>query len=318
MLGAKRARLYDHDGAPVAGFNALVLDWLSDRTEIREHATPKAFPLLRRAYELEFNALISAGDRQADVHRALIGNLTELMFHNDISGHLAERLSAERINPQGFRTALAQGVAKNTGENFINAIIFAIADCLADQDRILVDKGLPVPLKPLLTLTKRFEGRRSPPREIEIKIESDLAIWDRDNPHQAIVVSAKTRLKEIFHIGTMWKILYDMIGDAYLLKKWDLAAAPRPLEMLYCFATADMIHAGGTRTQGPDVERPVVRNLIAMDASFFDYVFVSKMGIGHAADELDLKLGREALFHELGCLLDLIEQKFAATGLELR
>ena len=70
-----------------------------------------------------------------------------------------------------------------------------------------------------------------------------------------------------------------------------------------------MVAKGGRKTQGSDVERPQPRNLIAMDASFFDYVFVSKTGIPHVANTIALGT-RGALFHELGCLTKLIEQKF--------
>jgi hypothetical protein len=223
---------------------------------------------------------------------------------------LAQRLSAAPINEGGFRTALSQGFAKNAGENFINVIVYALADLLQGQDEVLVDKGTPRPLRDLLTLRRSFVDPHGATREITIPIESDLAVWRRSNPAEALIVSAKTRLKEIFHVGTMWKIFFDMLDDDYCLEKWGLEGPGTDLEMRYVFATADNIPSGGTHTQGPDVERDDVRNLIAMDASFFDYVFVSKSGIDHVASELDLDAGREALFHELGCLIQLVEQQF--------
>jgi len=70
-----------------------------------------------------------------------------------------------------------------------------------------------------------------------------------------------------------------------------------------------MVKEGGRKSQGPDVEREEPRNLIAMDASFFDYVFVSKSDIPHVSATLELP-DKEALFHELGCLWNLVEQKF--------
>ena len=308
------ARLYG-GGRPVADFNQSILRWLSGDLRLAEHATPKAFEALRIAYDLEVDNLLrvkrpSRGLWEAS--QAVLSNLTSLMLGNDISGLLSERLSAERINPRGFRTALAQGVAKNTGENFINLITYAVAKCLAHQDEVLVDKALPPSVRPLITLEKVFESSfpRPAKRKIEIKIESDLTIFSRSDPSRAIVVSAKTRLKEIFHIAVMWKLLFDSIGDKYMMKRWQLVAPNKRSDILLVFATADMIPPGGTRTQGPDVERDEVRNLIAMDAAFLDYVFVSKSGIPHVANELDVLSGREALFHELGCLLDLIEQKF--------
>ena len=106
-------------------------------------------------------------------------------------------------------------------------------------------------------------------------------------------------------------MLFDILEDAHCQEKWglDRASEEDVSKALYVFATADMVAKGGRKTQGPDVERSEPRNLIAMDASFFDYVFVSKTGIQHV--ENSIKLGvRGALFHELGCLVDLIEQKF--------
>jgi hypothetical protein len=240
----------------------------------------------------------------------MLSSLTDLLFGDDISATLAARLSQERINQQGVRSALAQGFVKNTGENFINVIVYALADLLSGQDDVLVDKGLPVPVRPFITTKRSFTGADGTIREISIPIECDIAIWHRQRPAEAIIVSAKTRLKEVFHIGTMWKLLYDMLGDDYCRTKWGLAGPTEKPDMLYVFATADMVRPTGTRTQGPDVERDTVRNLIAMDASFFDYVFVSKAKIAHVSETLDLRKGREALFHELGCLVSLISQRF--------
>lgn len=142
-------------------------------------------------------------------------------------------------------------------------------------------------------------------------------------PPYAIVVSAKTRLKEVFHIGTMWSLLLAIMSDEYCLQKWNLktnASVEDLASISYVFATADMIPETGERTQGADVGRTEVRNLIAMDAAFFDYVFVAKpkQGYVHIADSLDMEQGREALFHQLGCLLDLIEQKFGPIGFSYR
>lgn len=303
-------RLYTPDGQPTNGFNRLVKGWLDESIRVSEHATPAAFSGARRAYDQAIAAVKQTGLGAAETHAQMLSNLSDLMEGDDLSAELAERLSDANINEGGVRTALSQGFSKNVGENFINLIAYALADLLEGQDQILVDKGTPRPLKELLTPTKIFEGTTSGRRDIEVKIECDLAIWERDKPECAIVVSGKTRLKEIFHVGTMWKILFDMIGDEHSESKWGLRTADRELDMQYVFATADLIPRGGARTQGPDVERDDVRNLIAMDASFFDYVFVSKTGIGHVASELDFDGGREALFHTLGCLIGLISQKF--------
>jgi hypothetical protein len=310
-LRQRKHRLF-RDGKPTENFNASVHAWLREELPVVEHNKPAAFAPLRIAIDLELDNLEAAGQSRAEARRTLLSNLTTLMFGNDISGHLSQRLSAANINPAGFRTTLAQGVAKNTGENFINAIAYVLSEHLTGQDDVLVDKGLPAPLRPFLTMMRAFEGSKSGERRLQLVVESDVAIWRKEHPAQAIIVSAKTRLKEIFHIATMWKLLYDMLGDPYCLAKWGIEGPVEPPEMVYVFATADMIPAGGTNTQGPDVEREEVRNLISADASFFDYVFVSKTGIGHVSAELDLTVGREALFHELGCLLDLVEQKLDA------
>src|SRR5262249_38235215 len=156
-------------------FNSLVLGWLQERLIVREHRPPAAFTELRHAYDLEVDNVRAISKTRLptwQAHKAVLSNLTELMLGHDVTGLLSKRLSAESINPGGFRTALAQGVAKNTGENFINAITYGLAACLAHQDVVLVDKGLPPPLRPFLEFSKRFTGRLSGPRAISIKLES--------------------------------------------------------------------------------------------------------------------------------------------------
>jgi hypothetical protein len=236
------------------------------------------------------------------------------MFSHDLSEELKQRLDPALINAGGFRTTLSQGVAKNVGENFVNLLVFALASLLEDQDDILVDKGLPPALKSALTLQREVQLQSSI-KTIEIPLEGDLAIFSRTDPLNAVVVSAKTRLKEVFHIGTMWALFFDMIGDTHCLAKWQLTGdvTVDRRRLSYVFATADMVNSEGAKSQGPDVERDEPRNLIAMDASFFDYVFVSKSGIPHVATTLNFGSPKEALFHELGCILDLVEQKFGIT-----
>ena len=311
---AKKLSLYDKNGIPNPGFNGAVLGWLRGTVSLKEHVPPAAFDLLRSAYDLELDTLLKGGLPRWQAHRVLLSNLTGLMLGNDITGQLSSRLESVTINPRGFRTALAQGVAKNTGENFINVTVYAIADSLAHQDDVLVDKGLPPSLRDCLTLKKTITEQKTGERTLKATVEGDLCVFSRSAVAQGIVASAKTRLKEVFHIGPMWKMLFDMIGDEYCLNKWGFNANSTRPEVAYVFATADMIPPGGTKTQGPDVERDEVRNLIAFDASFFDYVFVSKQGISHVATKLDLSGPREALFHEMGCILDLIDQKFAPFG----
>lgn len=287
----------------------MVNEWLSDRLTPAEHSPAVAFEPVRRQYDARL-ATFPGGENQREIHRALLSNLTNLLLGVDITGHLGRRLSGELLNDGGgFRSAQSQGAAKNNGENFVNAIVYALSDLLAGQDEILIDKGVPPRLKDALHLkrTVRLAGGEE---ILQIPIECDFAIYQRSNPLNAIVISAKTRLKEVFHVGTMWKLFFDMTGDDYCKAKWSLSSTAEVSEILYCFATADMVPPGGAATQGPDVERPSPRNLIKMDASFFDYVFVSKPAIGHVSSRLDLSRGREALFHELGCLIDLIEQKF--------
>lgn len=324
--------LYTKSGSPCANFNKFIVGWLDEALQVSSHKTPIAFEPLRIAYNKMLQvALDSSTDPtlpEWQAHRTLLSTLTNMMLETDITSILRERLSSENINIGGTRTALGQSLLKNTGENFINIIVYVIARLLAHQDEVLVDKGLPPPLRPLLTMQRTFEGSESGEDKLNITIETDLSIFSRSNPGNAIIISAKTRLKEVFHIGTMWKLFFDMLEDEYCQRKWNLkvgtseqdlwgmlAEPPKP-EILYVFVTGDMISDKGTNTQGPDVIRPEPRNLIKMDASFFDYVFVShtKDQYDHISDSLDLQRGRETLFHEPGCLLDLIEQKFAPLG----
>jgi hypothetical protein len=311
---SSKARLYEADGTPAVGFNRMIGGWLDGSLMVREHSAPAQFDELRNAYDAALDALEQTDLTRRQAHFKLLSELTDLIQGQNLSTALATRLSAAPINEGGFRTALSQGFAKNAGENFINLIVYALADILAEQDEVLVDKGTPPPLRELLLLRRKFQVADGSARELTIPIESDLAIWRRSRPTEAIIVSAKTRLKEVFHVGTMWKLFFDMLDDEYCQAKWGLQGPELASEMRYVFATADNIPAGGSRTQGPDVERPEVRNLIALDASFFDYVFVSKSGISHVATSLDVRLGREALFHQLGCLVSLVEQQFGIAG----
>jgi hypothetical protein len=251
----------------------------------------------------------------------MLSGLTDLFFGIDIRPELEARLSSELPNVNSFRSQLSQGLAKNTGENFINVIAYALADALIDQDEVLVDKNLPPHLRDILTLKRTFTGTVTGSVELELPIESDLTIFSRSNPTSAIIVSAKTRLKEVFHIGTMWALFFGMLDDQYCQRKWGLKRAldVSTKDMQYVFATADLIaeKEEGTKKQGPDIriDQPM-RNLLSADASFFDYVFVSKQGRYGVSETLNLNKGREALLHELGCLLDLIEQKYL--NVELR
>lgn len=305
-----RVRLYGDDGTPHSDFNVVVGGWLEGRIELREHRRPAAFDGVRDEYARAISTAVREGFSCRDAHREALSNLTDLLFGYDLTAELKAKLDPDTVNPTGFRTTLSQGVAKNIGENFVNLIVYALAEVLGYQDEVLVDKGLSPTLKELLQL-KRTVPLRTGSKEIKIPIEGDLAVFSRSDPVNAIVLSAKTRLKEVFHIGTMWKMLFDALSDVHSLEKWGLVpnSDMSPEQVLYVFATADMVPRGGRRTQGPDVERDEPRNLIAMDASFFDYVFVSKSDIAHVGKTITLGM-RDALFHELGCLIDLIEQKF--------
>lgn len=316
MKKRTRIRLYGPHGAPASDFNSLVRRWLTEELAVAEHTKPAAFAGLRIAYDAIIKDLVARGQSARDAHRATLSSLTQLMFSHDLTEELKGRLASSLINDTGFRTTLSQGVAKNVGENFVNLLVFAIATLLEHQDEILVDKGLPPALKTALTLHREV-NLQSGTKQIQIPLEGDFAVFSRSDPLSAVVVSAKTRLKEAFHIGTMWALFFDMIDDPSCLTRWQLTADANVTrsKLCYAFATADMVNAGGKKSQGPDVERPEPRNLIAMDASFFDYVFVSKTGIPHVATTLNYGTQREALFHELGCILDLVEQKF---GVNLR
>jgi hypothetical protein len=308
----KSEYLYCRDGSPTTSFNSKVKAWLSGKILLAEHSKPAAFEESRQLYDALIEELITSSclSRRA-AHRSLLSSLTEdLIFKVDLSAELAKRLPPGLISKRGIRSTIAQGVLKNMGENFVNLIVYALADYLGEQDNVLVDKGIPPSLKSELGLKRKFIGI-SERRDLELGIECDFCIFSRSNPLNSIIGSAKTRLKEVFHVGTMWKILFDMIGDPYCRKKWGLAAGGTTQDMLYIFATSDSIREGGVNSQGPDLKENGVRNLIAADASFFDYVFVSKTGLKYVSKSLSLKGGKESLFHELGCLLDLVRQKFS-------
>ena len=303
-------RLYQPDGQPCRDFNLLIRQWLECSIFVLGHQRPAAFDGVRDAYNTAVATARRAGLSVRDANRVAMSDLTTMLFGHDLATELAARLTGETVNPTGFRTTLSQGVAKNVGENFVNVVVYALTDLLAHQDEVLVDKGMPPQLKQALGL-KRVVPLKTGAKEIRIPIEGDATIFRRSNPLDAIVISAKTRLKEVFHIGTMWKMLFDCISDPHCLAKWGMSRVTNDdiSRVLYTFATADMVAKGGRKTQGPDVERTTPRNLIAMDASFFDYVFVSKTGIAHVENSLTLGT-RGALFHEMGCLIELIEQKF--------
>lgn len=249
-------------------------------------------------------------------HRLMLSSLSALMAGMSFANPAVRR---ELINEGGVRSLSSQSAFKNTGENFVNLIVYALADALAGQDEVLVEKKTPnTCLKDMLKVEREFDCQIERYRKLSFRIEVDICIFSRSKPTNAIIVSAKTRLKEVFHLITMWKLFFDMVGDDHCGQKWNLKwpSSSRLDGTMYVAATADMIPKTGKRTQGPDVERKHLRPLIAADASFVDYAFVSKPRgtepdqLEHVADALALRGQREAPFHELGCLLDLIAQKF--------
>src|ERR1035441_3175731 len=284
-LSSPRIRFYDKNREPIAGFNEHLIAWLSgDGRYLR--STPKAFEKLLYNYKQTVEDAIGLpgpgeGTRWAAQPLALSG-LTDVLFGVDLRPELAARLTHQEINPAGFRTTLSQGVAKNTGEHFINLTAYALADALKFQEKVLVEKGLPPHLHAPLILLRDVETGATPTKTvIKIPIEVDLCIYLRSDPTNAILVSAKTRLKEVFHIAVMWKLFFDFCADEHCLSRWGLrpkvrTEKPITSNMIYTFATADMIRKTGRETQGPDIERGEIRNLINMDASFMEYVFVSK------------------------------------------
>jgi hypothetical protein len=313
-----RVRLYGSDGVPVGSFNTKVCGWLQDEVSLVEHQPPAAFSYLRKSYDAEFSLLTNEFG-PVNAHKILLSDLTRLMLGVGLGKGLAGRLTNKRITEGGFRTTRSQGQAKNSGENFVNLIVYAVARLLAGNDEVLVDKGLPPQLRTALTLTRSVQIDQQA-SNVRIPIEGDMSIFSRRDPLNAIVISAKTRLKEVFHVGTMWAMFFKMLNEPTLLRKWSISrvSAESTERTIYSFATADMIPPGGRKTQGGDVERGEIRNLIKMDASFFDYVFVSKPNISHVARTLKFEGFREGLFHELGCLIDLIFQKFPESRLNIR
>lgn len=308
----KKMSLYEA-GKPRPDANARVAEWLSGSVSLREHAPVKAFSGARVLLDAALNTALSNGEDLRSAARKTLSGLTTFMFAQSLDDALGY-LSVETINAGGFRTARSQGFAKNWGENFVNSIVYVLARAYEHHPLVVVAKGTP----PLLR--NRLESTRLVPlhgskEKIKIGIECDLCVYRRDDPERCVVVNAKTRLKEVFHIGTMWALLFDIMTDPELRKRFGIVA-DKPLDRRkarYVFATADSVNTDGAKTQGGDVERDEPRNLIKMDALFFDYVFVSKEGIGHVAKKLDASGTREAVFHELGCLVDLIDQIVASS-----
>lgn len=283
-------------------FNDRIKGWLEGDVHLKSHKTPKTFDQLLNPYQKYLDDLEKNGS--ANPCKEINNHLTDLMFGVDISKSLTVRLSQDTLSG-GFRSQVSQGIAKNAGENFVNLMVYNLACNLADTG-LCVDKGLHPTLNEEMRLTKSMLSTN-----LTIPIEGDLCIFDFNDPLNAIVISAKTRLKEIFHVGTMWALFFQIARDEQLMTKLGIEGRARRLDNVsYCFATADMIPPGGRKSQGPDIERESVRNLIKMDASFFDWVFVSKSGIPHTGKSIGSDMTRDAFFHELSCLYDLIDAKF--------
>jgi hypothetical protein len=296
----ERADLYQADSSE--RFNSMVVDWLEGKAKVVNHSEPMTFGLLLKPYAAHLDGLRKSGSTYPE--KEMLNHLTDLLLGMDLKSELEKRLSSSP-GKGGFRSQVTQGIAKNVGENFVNLIVYNMARNLGSTG-LCVDKGLPPALKKEMTLSKKMLGS-----EILVPIEGDLCIFNWKDQTQAIVINAKTRLKEIFHVGTLWKILFDISKDEVLMRRWGFSPPARRLDAVcYCFATADMIPRGGVKTQGPDVDVDDPRNLIKMDASFFDWVFVSKSGIGHTGKGIDGSLERKNFFHELASVYDLIEHWF--------
>jgi len=304
----KKKALYDN-GRPTTGFNSLILQWLKGEELLTEHNTPAAFNLVRLKYDSFICQLVSTGMEEKKAHKKALSYLTtEILLSTDIKSELMERLSGSSINASGARTQLSQGMAKNSGENFVNLVIYSLANIYKDNDQVLIDKGTPEFLKKTLHLQRTVTLTNNVIKTIDIPIESDFIIFNRNDFRRAIILNSKTRLKEVFHIGTMWKLFFDIAKNDDLKKHWNLSGADNINQIKYCFVTADMIDPSGAKSQGPDIpENKEPRNLIQMDASFFDYVFVSKNN-PFIANQLNIASSKEGLFHELSCLVDLVEQ----------
>ena len=304
--------LYIND-QPRDDFNTLVVRWLSGQTRVKEHQPTKAFGGALTLLDAAINSSLAEGLDLKGATRKTLSGLTTFMFAQSLDDALGH-LSAEMINEGGFRSARSQGFAKNWGENFVNSIVYLLARAYEHHPDVIVAKGTPRPLRARLEAT-RLVPLHGNQEAISISIESDLCIFRRDDPERCVIVNAKTRLKEVFHIGTMWALLFDIMTDPVLRTRFGMVAdqALDRRKARYVFATADSVNSGGAKTQGADVERDAPRNLIKMDALFFDYVFVSKEGIGHVARELNTHQTREAVFHELGCIIDLIDEIVVAS-----
>lgn len=298
-----RASLY-RDGIH-GQFNSVVQRWLEGEiNNLVEHTTPAAFDVTLEEYK---QGLESLREEDVDMPRTQILNmLTGVLLGVDLREELGARLDDEPISEGGFRTTVGQGQAKNTGMNYENLIVYNLATAL-EGTPVAVDRGAPDELEEELTINRTACGT-----DIELGLMGDIAIFRKNDPLDAIILHSKTRWKEVVHIDVMWKLLFDIASDEELAEQWNLEVDSNELDdVLYCFASADSVPPGGRNTQGPDIPNDgMPRNLICADASFFDFVFVSKPDISYTEESIPPTLEREALFHELGAIHDLVEHKF--------
>ncbi len=208
----------------------------------------------------------------------------------DITPELAKKHSQETANG-GVRTSLSQSVVKNIGEHFVNLIVYGLADLLKYQDEILVVKGCPAPLRSMLTVTRQV-STLTVEKQLTVPIEVDMAIFRRSDPTDAILVNAKINFKTA-KLSVNERKNFDALRSS--------SAGGVASNMLYVFATADT---------GSELDRQKIRNDTEIIGSYFDYSFVAKTDNEHVASNLAYGGRKESLFHELGCLMDLIQQKF--------
>jgi len=135
-----RANLYSCSNPE--SFNKSVIRWLRGEVQISNHSQPIAFRPYIYAYEDLKRKLNES--RGKPPQREILNHLTDILLSVDLKKELSKRLSDE--TGSGFRSALSQGLAKNMGENFVDLIVYNLAEGLGNSG-IVVDKGVPPLLK---------------------------------------------------------------------------------------------------------------------------------------------------------------------------
>lgn len=135
--------------------------------------------------------------------------------------------------------------------------------------------------------------------DLTLPVEADITIL-RPSDMTAVVLSAKTTLKERLHIAVMWRLVLEAAKDPGWSARLGIKPVP-DIEVLrrlrYCFVTADLGERG-------DLLSP--RNLIKADASLFDCFFAARDDLPHLERVIGVD-GRKAIFYRLSAIYEYLQ-----------